>query len=111
MLEAWKRADDLEIFESGWTFDHLYPLMDHWNYSGTDAAGFATCCTVLHDACEAIDRDPAEITCSTILRWSGDAAAFRAEVEAMAAVGAELVIVSLPKSSPPSVVNDIAAAL
>ena len=27
MLEVWKRADDLDFFESGWTFDHLYPLM------------------------------------------------------------------------------------
>jgi alkanesulfonate monooxygenase SsuD/methylene tetrahydromethanopterin reductase-like flavin-dependent oxidoreductase (luciferase family) len=25
-LEVWQRADDLEIFESGWTFDHFYPL-------------------------------------------------------------------------------------
>jgi len=24
--EGWHIADDLEIFESGWTFDHLYPL-------------------------------------------------------------------------------------
>jgi F420-dependent oxidoreductase-like protein len=83
----------------------------HWNYSGTDAEGFATCLGVLHEACAAIGRDPAEITCSTILRWSGDAAALRAEVEAMTAVGAELAIISLPKSAPPSVVNDIAAAL
>ncbi len=26
LLEVWKRADDLDIFESGWTFDHFYPL-------------------------------------------------------------------------------------
>ena len=26
MLEVWQRADALEVFESGWTFDHLYPL-------------------------------------------------------------------------------------
>ncbi len=24
--DVWKRADALEVFESGWTFDHLYPL-------------------------------------------------------------------------------------
>ena len=83
----------------------------HWNYSGTDAAGFAECLKVLQESCAAIGRDPAEITCSTILRWSGDAAAFGYEVAAMEAVGAELAIVSLPKSAPPSVVNDIAAAL
>lgn len=83
----------------------------HWNYSGTDAPGFAACLEVLQDACAAIDRDPAEITRSTVMRWSGDAAAFRAEVEAMSAVGAELAIVSLPKSAAPSVVNEIAAAV
>jgi F420-dependent oxidoreductase-like protein len=38
LLEAWKRADDEAVFESGWTFDHFYPLfgdstedcMDGW---------------------------------------------------------------------------------
>ncbi len=38
MLEAWQRADDEAVFESGWTFDHFYPLfgdstedcMDGW---------------------------------------------------------------------------------
>ena len=63
----------------------------HWNYSGTDPEGFAGCQNVLHESCAAIGRDPGEITSSTILRWSGDGAAFRAEVEAMSAVGAEMV--------------------
>jgi F420-dependent oxidoreductase-like protein len=26
MLEVWQAADDIEIFESGWTFDHFYPI-------------------------------------------------------------------------------------
>lgn len=26
MLAVWKAADDIEIFESGWTFDHFYPI-------------------------------------------------------------------------------------
>jgi alkanesulfonate monooxygenase SsuD/methylene tetrahydromethanopterin reductase-like flavin-dependent oxidoreductase (luciferase family) len=26
MLDVWHRAEALPIFESGWTFDHLYPL-------------------------------------------------------------------------------------
>lgn len=38
LLEAWQRADAIDLFESGWTFDHLYPLfgddrddcMDGW---------------------------------------------------------------------------------
>jgi F420-dependent oxidoreductase-like protein len=26
MLAVWKVADDIEFFESGWTFDHFYPI-------------------------------------------------------------------------------------
>ena len=26
LLDVWRRADALPVFESGWTFDHLYPL-------------------------------------------------------------------------------------
>jgi F420-dependent oxidoreductase-like protein len=26
MLELWRAADDIEVFESGWTFDHFYPI-------------------------------------------------------------------------------------
>ncbi|GFG73713.1 hypothetical protein MBOT_10780 [Mycobacterium botniense] len=26
MLALWKQADDIEVFESGWTFDHFYPI-------------------------------------------------------------------------------------
>ena len=26
LLEVWQRCDDIELFESGWTFDHFYPL-------------------------------------------------------------------------------------
>jgi F420-dependent oxidoreductase-like protein len=26
MLAVWKAADDIDIFESGWTFDHFYPI-------------------------------------------------------------------------------------
>ncbi len=30
MLEVWQAADDIELFESGWTFDHFYPIRgDH----------------------------------------------------------------------------------
>src|SRR6202021_2806865 len=27
MLEVWRAADDIEVFESGWTFDHFYPIL------------------------------------------------------------------------------------
>src|SRR5580692_5965932 len=26
MLAIWREADDIELFESGWTFDHFYPI-------------------------------------------------------------------------------------
>jgi F420-dependent oxidoreductase-like protein len=26
MRDVWRAADDIEIFESGWTFDHFYPI-------------------------------------------------------------------------------------
>ncbi len=27
MLAVWREADDIEIFESGWVFDHFYPIV------------------------------------------------------------------------------------
>lgn len=33
MLEVWRVADDIELFESGWTFDHFYPIL------GEDSSG------------------------------------------------------------------------
>src|SRR6202023_88523 len=27
MLAVWKEADDIDLFESGWTFDHFYPIL------------------------------------------------------------------------------------
>lgn len=26
MLDVWRAGDDIELFESGWTFDHFYPI-------------------------------------------------------------------------------------
>ena len=26
MLDVWRAADDIDLFESGWTFDHFYPI-------------------------------------------------------------------------------------
>ena len=26
MLAVWREADDIDVFESGWTFDHFYPI-------------------------------------------------------------------------------------
>jgi F420-dependent oxidoreductase-like protein len=81
---------------------------DHWNCGGTDAVRFAECRTVLHEACATIGRDPAEITCSATMRYEGDADALSAAIDAFEQEGCELAIVGLPKSAPPSVVDDVA---
>ena len=31
MLDVWKAADDIELFESAWTFDHFYPIFSDTN--------------------------------------------------------------------------------
>lgn len=33
MLAVWKAADDIDVFESGFTFDHFYPIF------GGDSSG------------------------------------------------------------------------
>lgn len=83
----------------------------HWNFGGEDMAEFTECRTVLRDSCEAIGRDPGQITCSTIARYSGDDDVLRADLAAMEAAGADLVIVGVPKAEPPSVIERIAATI
>ena len=84
---------------------------DHWNYGGTDPVEFAELRDVLQRACADLDRDPAEITSSVLLRWSGDDDQLIAERAAFEAAGADGAIVSIPKDAPPSVVDQLAAAL
>lgn len=40
MLEVWQAADDIELFESGWTFDHFYPIVS--DHSGPCLEGWVT---------------------------------------------------------------------
>ncbi|MGH3958679.1 LLM class F420-dependent oxidoreductase [Mycobacterium sp.] len=40
MLAVWKAADDIDIFESGWTFDHFYPIFS--DPSGPCLEGWTT---------------------------------------------------------------------
>ncbi|MBO0865337.1 MAG: LLM class F420-dependent oxidoreductase [Mycobacterium sp.] len=40
MLAVWKTADDIDIFESGWTFDHFYPIFS--DSSGPCLEGWTT---------------------------------------------------------------------
>ncbi|HEX3489024.1 MAG TPA: LLM class F420-dependent oxidoreductase [Streptosporangiaceae bacterium] len=42
MLAVWKEADDIEAFESGWTFDHFYPLPAYSDPTGPCLEGWTT---------------------------------------------------------------------
>lgn len=84
---------------------------DHWNYGGTDPTEFAELRDVLHRACADLDRDPGDITCSFLLRWSGDADQLLADRAAFERAGADLAIVALPKSAAPSIVDHLADVL
>src|SRR6267378_3030857 len=45
MLDVWKAADDIELFESGWTFDHFYPIFS--DSTGPCMEGWATLTALL----------------------------------------------------------------
>ncbi len=40
MLAVWQAADDIDVFESGWTFDHFYPILS--DSSGPCLEGWTT---------------------------------------------------------------------
>jgi hypothetical protein len=40
MLAVWQAADDIDVFESGWTFDHFYPIFS--DSSGPCLEGWTT---------------------------------------------------------------------
>jgi F420-dependent oxidoreductase-like protein len=46
MLAVWKEADDIEIFESGWTFDHFYPIFS--DPAGPCLEGWVTTTALAH---------------------------------------------------------------
>ena len=83
----------------------------HWNYSGSEPAEFADLKQVLHRSCTEIGRDPSEIACSVIVRSDGGADRLLADIDAFESAGADLAIISIPKSHPPSIIEDIAAAV
>jgi F420-dependent oxidoreductase-like protein len=83
----------------------------HWNFGGSDIAAFTECRRVLHESCERIGRDPSEITCSTLIRYDGDADAIRRNIDAVERAGSELAIVSIRKTDPPDTIASVAAAI
>ena len=46
MLAVWQAADDIDIYESGWTFDHFYPIFG--NSSGPCLEGWTTLTRMVH---------------------------------------------------------------
>lgn len=84
---------------------------DHWNYSGADPVEFAELKDALHAACDGVGRDPSAITCSVLLRWTGEADQLLADRDVFERAGADLGIVSVPKRLPPDTVDDLARAL
>ena len=41
MLDVWQAADDIELYESGWNFDHFYPIHSD-NSHGPCLEGWST---------------------------------------------------------------------
>lgn len=85
----------------------------HWNYGSPQMSieDFRMRLEVLHKACAAEGRDPAEITVSTLFRYTGDVDAMVAEAAAYRDAGVDLGIVVLPKTEDPSHLGPIAEAL
>ena len=85
----------------------------HWNYPGFDTAGLAAKLAKLHEACEAIGRDPAEIMVSQHIPY--DAANGPGATAEMVAgrqeLGLDLAIVYLPPPHDPAVIAPLADAL
>ena len=83
----------------------------HWNFVGGTPAEFARKRDVLHQHCEDLGRDPAEILLSSHVMFAGDAPATAEQAAALAEVGAGLGIVYLRPPLDPGVLEPIATAL
>lgn len=85
----------------------------HWNYPGGSVDDFKQKLDVLRGHCEAIGRDPAELTISTHLRLGtdGDIPAVVKQAEEYVGAGLDLGIVYLPPPHRPDVLEPLANAL
>jgi len=85
----------------------------HWNFVGGSPADFAHKRDVLFAHCEAVGRDPAEITLSSHVGLSADHdyAATAAQAAALAEEGLQLAIVYLRPPLTPAVLAPLAEAL
>ena len=85
----------------------------HWNYPGGSVDEFRRKLDVLHGHCQAIGRDPSELTISTHLRLGtdGDVAGVVKQAEEFVGAGLDLGIVYLPPPHRPDVLEPLAKAL
>ncbi len=85
----------------------------HWNYGSQTMSlqDFQMRYKVFLKACDDVGRDPAEITISTILRYSGDISETTQQAQEFHDAGVHLGIVSIPKTEDPSIVEKIAEGL
>ena len=85
----------------------------HWNHPGGTVEVRQAAWDVLKERCAEIDRDPAEITTSTHLRYDPSAGPgpLAEQAAAFGAAGLDLGIVYLPPPHTPAVLEPIAEAL
>jgi F420-dependent oxidoreductase-like protein len=83
----------------------------HWNFVGGTVEQFRRATDVLHQHCEDIGRDPAEILLSSHVQYSGDAAETASTAAALRDAGAELDIVTMRPPYKASALEPLAAAL
>jgi F420-dependent oxidoreductase-like protein len=83
----------------------------HWNFVGGTPEEFARKRDILHQHCEDLGRDPAEILLSSHVRFEGDAKAAAEQAAALAEVGVDLGIIYLPPPLDPGVLEPLATAL
>jgi F420-dependent oxidoreductase-like protein len=83
-----------------------------WNATTQDLEQYTELKGVLAEHCAAIGRDPAEITCSCLLRWDGtDLDALLSTVTQWRDAGAELAVIGLPTHCKPELLPAMAEAL
>jgi alkanesulfonate monooxygenase SsuD/methylene tetrahydromethanopterin reductase-like flavin-dependent oxidoreductase (luciferase family) len=101
MLDVWRAADGIEVFESGWNSDHFYPM------HGADPTGpRLEAWTTLAALAQATRR----LRLGTLVT-AGDPGRTAADAAAFAAVGAGLAIVYLRPPYSPTVLEPLANAL
>ena len=133
VLEVWRAADQIEIFESGWNFDHFYPIdgnaggpcLEGWMMlaalaQATKRLRMGTMVTGIHyrhpavlaNMIATLDIISSEITLSSHVKFD-PAVGASATADAAAALGEaglDLAIVYLRPPLTPAVLEPLAAA-